>query len=166
MSKVGDTNNKPVNKPKNYDPKGYVKSWRGPSGEIFPIDLSWLINAGELFEGITSIHKTTIAAIHQSWRCLSLAILGLPNNRPRIFSRQYNPLNTPDLFANAFPKYFTNEADLAEHIEEKQEGEWSRVQYAMQQGAFSVYGGSIASAMSGTGAVERIVPDLARYRKL
>jgi len=148
MSKVGDTNNKPVNNPKNYDPKDYVKAWRGPSGKIFPIDMAWLINAGELFEGIAAIHKTTMSAIHQSWRNLSLAILGIPNNRPRIFSRQFNPLNTPNLFATAFPEYHSNEADLQEGIDEKCEQEWNMQQYAMQEGAWRVYGGSMSEAMS------------------
>ena len=142
MSKVGDTKNQtqPVNNPKNYDPKAYIKAWRGPSGKIFPIDMAWLVNCREVLEKIDDIHKTTINAIHRGWKALSSAILN-PSGQYRqlVFAIPYDQLNTPNLYGG-FKTFDVTEDDYIESLEDKCELEWARQQ---QMGGWYVYGGSI-----------------------
>ncbi len=156
MSKVGDTKNQPVNQPKNHDPKAYVKAWRGPSGKIFPIDLAWLANIGDILEQITAIHKAKIKIIHHSMSELCKAIYGQPirniNKYGSLFKRTFFHFNppSPDRFSEGFAKGFhPDEASLEEFIDEKCEQEWNMQQYSLQRGAWYVYGGSIMNAMSG-----------------
>lgn len=149
----------PAKEVKLYNPDAVMYEWKGVNGKPYQIDLSRYTNYAELFENLANMRKFTMSAIHRAWHNLNCALLEIPFSHGSAFRRNPTPVNTPNLFnPNPYPETFANEKDFAKHVEQRMEQEWTNLQYAMQNSAFYVYGGSISPGfLSGCGPQERPV---------